>query len=64
MSYYEKVLELFSEDSTVLVFSDDMEWCKQQELFSDDRFMLLNTLKSIHKQVIHCLVTKFSDSLF
>ncbi len=40
MSYYEKALELFSEDSTVLVFSDDIEWCKQQELFSGDRFML------------------------
>ena len=24
----------------MLVFSDDIEWCKEQELFSDDRFML------------------------
>jgi hypothetical protein len=40
MSYYEKALELFSEDSTVLVFSDDIAWCQEQELFSGDRFML------------------------
>ena len=26
--------------SQVLVFSDDIEWCRQQELFQDDRFML------------------------
>jgi hypothetical protein len=40
ISYYEKALTHFDKDSSVLVFSDDIEWCKEQELFSDDRFML------------------------
>lgn len=40
ISYYEKALTYFEESSPVLVFSDDIEWCKKQELFSNERFML------------------------
>lgn len=40
ISYYKKALEHFDENTTVLVFSDDFHWCKEQELFSDDRFMI------------------------
>lgn len=40
ISYYEKALELFDENSPVLVFSDSIEWCKEQEFFQGDRFML------------------------
>jgi hypothetical protein len=40
ISYYEKALTYFDKDSSVLVFSDDIEWCREQELFQDDRFML------------------------
>lgn len=40
IDYYKEALTYFKEDSSVLVFSDDIEWCKEQELFSDDRFML------------------------
>jgi hypothetical protein len=40
LEYYQKALEYFDEDSTVLVFSDDVEWCKEQEIFSSDRFMI------------------------
>jgi len=40
IDYYKKALEYFKEDSPVLVFSDDIEWCKEQELFKGDRFML------------------------
>ena len=39
LDYYKKALEEF-DNETVLVFSDDPEWCGQQELFSDDRFMV------------------------
>lgn len=39
VSYYEKALEKFKSQD-VLVFSDDPEWCKEQELFSDDRFLI------------------------
>jgi hypothetical protein len=40
ISYYEKALKLFKEDSPVLVFSDDIDWCKGQDVFKDDRYML------------------------
>ena len=40
ISYYEKALELFDENSPVLVFSDSIDWCKEQDLFQGDRFML------------------------
>jgi hypothetical protein len=40
LSYYEKALEYFDSNSPVLVFSDDIEWCKEQEFFKQDRFML------------------------
>lgn len=40
ISYYKKALEHFDENTTVLVFSDDFQWCKEQKLFSDDRFMI------------------------
>lgn len=38
LSYYKKCLEFFDEDSSVLVFSDDLEWCRQN--FTDDRFLI------------------------
>jgi len=39
LDYYEKALEYF-DNQQVLVFSDDTEWCKNQKLFSDDRFLI------------------------
>ena len=39
LDYYEKALESF-DDCQVIVFSDDPEWCKEQKLFSDDRFLI------------------------
>lgn len=40
VSYYENGLSNFSEDCNVLIFSDDVEWCKEQNIFKDDRFMI------------------------
>lgn len=31
--YYEKALEQFDSSKVYLIFSDDLEWCKQQEVF-------------------------------
>ena len=39
LEYYQKALEYFPEDMPVLVFSDSIEWCKEQEIFKSDRFM-------------------------
>jgi|TARA_R100000149_G_C5880329_1_gene145293 hypothetical protein len=39
ISYYEKALKKFPEDMKFLVFSDSIDWCKEQEIFKSDRFM-------------------------
>jgi len=38
LSYYSDALKRFDSDLPVIIFSDDSDWCKSQELFSDDRF--------------------------
>ena len=39
LEYYEKALAEFDESLPVVVFSDSIEWCKEQEFFQNDRFM-------------------------
>lgn len=39
LNYYEEALKHFPVDMPVLVFSDSIDWCKEQELFKSDRFM-------------------------
>lgn len=41
--YYSSALKEFPDDIPVLVFSDDPEWCMEQEIFSDDRFLVSET---------------------
>jgi hypothetical protein len=38
LDYYKNALTEFSDEVPVLVFSDDIEWCKTQDIFSEDRF--------------------------
>ena len=40
LEYYEKALGEFDSDRTVIIFSDDAEWCKEQKLFDGDRFLV------------------------
>lgn len=40
IKYYEKALSYFPSDATVIIFTDDHEWCQEQELFAPDRFMI------------------------
>ena len=40
VEYYEKALAEFPEDQPVIVFSDSIDWVKEQEFFSGDRFLL------------------------
>ena len=40
LDYYEKSLDVFDKDRNVIIFSDDSEWCKEQDLFEDDRFLV------------------------
>lgn len=39
LNYYYKALEQLDSELSVMVFSDDIEWCKEQTIFSGDRFL-------------------------
>jgi hypothetical protein len=39
LEYYEEALKRFPEDMPIIVFSDAIDWCKEQEFFASDRFM-------------------------
>jgi hypothetical protein len=38
-NYYTRAMQYFSVDSTFVICSDDMEWCKQQDFFKNDKFV-------------------------
>jgi hypothetical protein len=38
IEYYKKALDLFDDKLKVIILSDDIEWCKEQEFFNQDRF--------------------------
>lgn len=40
IDYYEKALEFFDKDQPVIIFSDSPEWCKNQKLFENERFLI------------------------
>jgi hypothetical protein len=40
LKYYQKALDMLPKNLPVLVFSDDFDWCSNQKLFDNDRFMI------------------------
>ena len=58
LEYYEAALKHFDDDRNVIVFSDDPKWCQEQELFSDDRFMIS---ENTDNRVDLCLMTLCND---
>lgn len=39
LEYYKKALSYFDENLPVIIFSDGIDWCKQQDIFNGDRFV-------------------------
>ena len=58
LDYYKSALELFDSDREVIIFSDDTEWCKEQELFTDDRFAVAEGGNQYYDM---CLMTMCDD---
>lgn len=58
IDYYENALKLFDDNRNVIVFSDDPNWCKQQSLFSDDRFLIS---ENTDNRIDLCLMSLCSD---
>lgn len=60
LSYYEESLSNFNSDRTVVIFSDDPNWCKSQKIFSDDRFLVSESKNSY---VDMCLMSLCKDHI-
>jgi hypothetical protein len=58
--YYENALSKFDESMPVLIFSDDPEWCKSNELFSSDRFLISESNSTVYDL---CLMTLCSHHI-
>jgi hypothetical protein len=58
LEYYKEALQKFSEDIPVIIFSDEPQWCMEQELFSDERFMVS---ESENGYIDMCLMSMCSD---
>ena len=58
LAYYEAALKHFDNDRNVIVFSDDPAWCLEQELFSDDRFIVS---ENDDNRVDLCLMSMCND---
>lgn len=43
LDYYERALKEMPEDSRCIIFTDDPEWAKAQDLFPDERFFVSET---------------------
>ena len=60
LDYYDRALKYFDDDRQVIVFSDDPNWCKDQELFSSDRFLVSENESGY---VDMCLMSLCSDHI-
>jgi hypothetical protein len=54
MEYYEEALSKLNADIPVVIFSDDVRWCKAQEIFESDRFLVSESNSNV---VDLCLMT-------
>jgi hypothetical protein len=58
LDYYAAALKYFDADRNVIVFSDDPIWCQEQELLSNDRFMIS---ENTDNRVDLCLMSLCDD---
>ena len=48
LDYYEEALKKFDTSRQVVIFSDDPDWCMEQKLFADDRFIVSEAAGPYH----------------
>jgi hypothetical protein len=60
MEYYEKALSRFDLRLPVIIFSDDIKWCKKQKIFRSERFVFSESHSSITDM---CLMTMCSHHI-
>ena len=52
ISYFESALEFWSPDTPCFVFTDDLDWCKKQSFFDNDRFIFNDNPERYEYQTI------------
>lgn len=61
IEYYKTALDYFK-NRTILVFSDDIDWCKRQEIFINKNIFFIDTSMGIYKGHFDlCLLSMCSD---
>lgn len=68
LSYYEKVFNLLNKKSNIFVFSDDIEWCrnnfpKHEKIFFVDNKSKMSSLEDF-ELMRHCKINVISNSTF
>lgn len=63
MEYYQTALSTFDCDLPVLVFSDDIEWCKGEEFFKPSRFKIVEDFSIYRRFVDLYLMTQCSHHI-
>ena len=58
MKYYHEALKRFHEKRPVVIFSDGVKWCKEQDIFKPDRFLVSETDNNIYDM---CMMTMCDD---
>lgn len=58
LDYYEEALSRFDSDRPVVIFTDDIGWCKNQNIFKPDRFLISETQNNVYDL---CMMTMCSD---
>tara|TARA_X000000368_G_C22947962_1_gene675294 strand:- start:214 stop:1068 length:855 start_codon:yes stop_codon:yes gene_type:complete len=58
LNYYKESISLFKNEDIFIIFSDDAEWCKQQKLFSDKKFIFASDFTGSFNYLDMCLMSK------
>ena len=59
LDYYKQALNQFNSKQQVVIFSDDPQWCLEQDLFEGDRFMVSSGNGPYHDLYLMSLCSDF-----
>lgn len=57
LEYYENSIDMLGYQNNYIIFSDDSQWCKNQNIFKSDNFIFAEDLTSSKQEVDLCLMS-------
>lgn len=60
IEYYKQCIEYFGSKKQYIVFSDDVQWCKNQNIFKSDNFLFSDIYTGGQQELDLCLMSLFS----